>query len=218
MKRRGIRKHIAVLLAVLTAALFMAGCGARSTPTKSTDVFLKALKAQDNDAIAEVYSGGKLDLIDSLAEAQNDPENADSGFYKILQEQLIPKIMDFDYELSNEQILDDKATVDVNIKTYRIGEAFTSFFTDYISQAFVLAFSDPSEEALDELAAQLLTEKLEGLTDKSYEITTTINLTNVEGKWMVDEFDVFDEVMDAITGGLYSSFNGMDDILSGWDF
>lgn len=217
MKTYSIRKHIAVILAVFTTVFFLTGCGSTPTPTQTADTFLQALKAQDSETMAEVFAGEKLDLLDAVSDEEEDTEAADSDLTKIYEEQMVPKMLDFDYELSNEVIDGDKATVDVKISTYRIGDAFTAFFSDYLSQAFILAFSDASEEDMDTLATTILTGKLADLTEKSYEKTATINLTNKDGKWVVDMLDTNDDFLDAVTGGLLTSFGSMEDMFSGWD-
>ena len=217
-------KHFAIILAILTAIFFLNGCGSKiPSPTETTDAFLQALKAQDDEAIAGVYADEELDLLDAASDSEEEAEDTEgsedlnSGLESVYEEQLLPKMLDFDYEISNEQINGDKATVDVKFTTYKIGEAFTAFFGDYISQAFVLAFSDVSEEELDALAATTLSSKLADLTEKSYEKTVTIPLTMTDGKWVVDQIESESDIIDAITGGLVTSMKNMDEAFSAWD-
>lgn len=216
-----ISKHIAIILAVFAAVFFLSGCGSKvPTPTETADTFLQALKSQDAEAMAGVYAGADLDLLEAAAETDGESEDAeetDSGLEAVYEEQMLPKMLDFDYELSNEQINGDKATVDVKITTYRIGDAFTAFFSDYISQAFILAFSDASEEDLEALAATTLAGKLADLTEKTYEKTATLSLTMKDGKWVVDELEDGSDIVDAITGGLVTSMKTMNDAFSAWD-
>lgn len=197
----------------------LSACGPKiPTPTETADTFLTAIKAQDGETLATVYAGGDLDLLDKAAEADESGEtNEDTGLAKVYEEQMMPKMLDFDYELSNEQVNGDKATVDVKITTYRIGDAFTAFFSDYLSQALILAFSDASEEDLDALATTILSGKLAELTEKSYEKTATINLSMKDDKWVVDEVQTGDDIVDAITGGLVTAFSGMEDAMSAWE-
>lgn len=212
-------KHIAIILAIITGIFFLSACSSTPSPTETADTFLQALKSQDGETMATVYSGGDLNLLEAAAESddENPEEATDTGLESVYEEQMLPKMLDFDYEISNEQINDDKATVDVKFTTYRIGDAFTAFFSDYISQAFMLAFSDVSEEELDSLATTILSGKLADLTDKTYEKTVTLSLTKVEDKWVVDKIQDGDDIIDAITGGLVTSFSNMEDAFSAWD-
>ena len=206
-----------VMIAVLS------GCGPKiPTPTETTNSFLQALKSQDAEAIASVYDGTDVDLLEAASdsaednETDSDSETTDTGLEAVYEEQMLPKMLDFDYELSNEQIDGDKATVDVKITTYRIGDAFTAFFSDYISQAFMLAFSDASEEDLDALATTILSGKIADLSEKTYEKTATISLSMKDDKWVVDNIEDSDEFLDAITGGLVTSMKTMTDAFSAW--
>jgi len=218
-----MKKHIAIVVAIFAAIIFLAGCSSTPTPAETADTFLKALKAQDKEAIAGVYVESDVDLLEAASDSAEASENGDgsestaTGLEAIYEDQMLPKMLDFDYELSNEQIDGDKATVDVKITTYRIGDAFTAFFSDYISQAFVLAFSNASEEDLDALATTILSGKLADLSEKSYEKTATLSLIMKDDKWIVDNIDESVDFLDAITGGLVTSMQTMSDAFSAWE-
>ena len=218
-----MKRKLLVITAIMVMMAVMSGCGPKiPTPTETTDSFLQALKSQDAEAIAGVYDGTDVDLLEAASDSAEDnetdvdSETTDTGLEAVYEEQMLPKMLDYDYELSNEQIDGDKATVDVKITTYRIGDAFTAFFSDYISQAFMLAFSDASEEDLDALATTILSGKLADLSEKTYEKTATLSLSMKDDKWVVDNIEDSDEFLDAITGGLVTSMKTMTDAFSAW--
>ena len=218
-----MKRKLLGITAIMVMIAVLSGCGPKiPTPTETTDSFLQALKSQDAEAIASVYDGTDVDLLEAASdsaednETDSDSETTDTGLEAVYEEQMLPKMLDFDYELSNEQIDGDKATVDVKITTYRIGDAFTAFFSDYISQAFMLAFSDASEEDLDALATTILAGKLADLSEKTYEKTATLSLSMKDDKWVVDNIEDSDEFLDAITGGLVTSMKTMTDAFSAW--
>ena len=218
-----MKRKLLVITAIMVMMAVLSGCGPKiPTPTETTDSFLQALKSQDAEAIAGVYDGTDVDLLEAASDSAEDnetdvdSETTDTGLEAVYEEQMLPKMLDFDYELSNEQIDGDKATVDVKITTYRIGDAFTAFFSDYISQAFMLAFSDASEEDLDALATTILSGKLADLSEKTYEKTATLSLSMKDDKWVVDNIEDSDEFLDAITGGLVTSMKTMTDAFSAW--
>lgn len=214
-----MRKRLLVITLALAMIAALSACGPKiPTPTETADTFLTAIKAQDGEALATVYAANDIDLLDKAAESDGSEDvNEDSGLTKVYEEQMAPKMLDFDYELSNEKIDGDKATVDVKITTYRIGDAFTSFFSDYLSQALVLAFGDASEEELDSMATTILSGKLADLTEKSYEKTVTLSLSMKDDKWVVDELETGGDIVDALTGGLVTAFNGMEDAMAAWE-
>jgi len=211
--KRGI---VIALIAVLLVC--MCSCSKIPTPTETADAFLTAIKEQDTETLATVYADDKFDLLDEAAGTDESEEVVDeTGLTKVFDEQMLPKMLDFDYELSNEQIDGDKATVDVKFTTYKMGDAFTAFFSEYLSQALILAFSDTSEEELDAMATTLLSGKIADLDEKNFEKTATLSLSMKDDKWVVDEVEPASDVVDALTGGLVTAFNGMEDAMSAWE-
>lgn len=208
-----MKMRITALISAMIILLVLSACGPKiPTPTETADTFLTAIKEQDDEKLATVYSEGIMNLLNKTAlteEIENMDE--DSDFAKVFEENMLPKILDFDYELSNEQIEEDKATVDVKFTTYSFGDAFTSFFSDFISQAMVMAFSDASEEEMDALAVTLLKGKVAELSEKNYEKTVTLSLSMKDGKWMVDEIEAEGEFIDGLSGGLVTAFAGMEE-------
>lgn len=214
-----MKKKLAVITIIMAMLLCICSCGSKiPTPTETADSFLTALKEQDNETLPTVYSGGSLDLLEEASEAEDSGEVVeDTGLTRVFEEQMIPKMLDFDYEISNEKIDGEKAAVDVKFTTCKIGDAFTAFFGEYITQAFVLAFSDASEKDLDSMATTILSGKLADLSEKNYEKTATLSLTMVDGKWMVDEIKPGDEVIDGLTGGLMTAFGNLAETFSDWE-
>ena len=92
-----------------------------------------------------------------------------------------------------------------------------STISDYISQAFELAFSDTSEEDMNSLTATILSGKLADLKEKSYTKTTTLSLSKKDDKWIVDKLDTGSDAVDALTGGLVTSLNNLEDTLPSED-
>ncbi|MBQ6389607.1 MAG: hypothetical protein IJH90_08330 [Mogibacterium sp.] len=213
-------------LVLLTAMLIsLCACGAKAPeqpepaePSATADIFFTALKTQDDETMATVYAGGKLDLLATAAQMDNlDKVIEDTGLSAVYEEEMKPKLLDFDYELSNEQIDGDKATVDVKIRTYGMGEAFTETFNDFIAQAFIMmALTNATEEEIAAKAAEALTAKLTQLNTKNYEKTATLSMTKVEDQWIVDELKSDDAIVDVLTGGLVSAVNGVLDSIPEW--
>ena len=119
-------KKILALLISLMMVFSLTACGGPS-PTDVSDNFLTAIKNADNEALAECYVEDEFDLFQEASDAaESDDEEdgdkeeaeADDALTKVYEENLVPKMLEFEYELSNEKIDGDKATVDVTEKTY----------------------------------------------------------------------------------------------------
>ena len=135
-------KRMFCILLILSLVFAMVSCGKDKqpaiesddlTPTLTADAFLKALKAQDLEALEQVYEGDVKDF--SLAEEIDDPTML------ALAEKAMEKMLDFDYTLDNEQINGNNATVDVLFKTYDFEGIFKDL-TDSILEALKSAKKD----------------------------------------------------------------------------
>ena len=225
---RKIATTVAATLMLLLLAMSMVGCGAATQATTPSDTVSKAfdaLKAQDCETLTKYYNGDTAALenpeaalsgtdLSQLGIDQTQTELTDEQ--KAVADAVTKKLLDFDYSTSNEKIDGDKATVDVSVTTYDFGGMFTSFFTEYISQAFASAFTDGADEAaLQEQAFTLLNSKIGELSAKDKTNTATITLTKAEdGTWKIDELRDNKEFADALLGGAISSLSGYLDSFS----
>ena len=202
-----MKKKISVLVAVSLLVLTFCACGTPS-PTETADKFLTALKTQDSETLASVYEGESLDLLDDTEKEENDLLGDD--FSDELMDDVSKKILDFDYELSDEEINEETATVKMTINTYNLGSAMSDFMEEYISQAFVKALSGASEEEIEELANTLFAEQIEKV-EKDYTGTVTLNLTKSDDGWKVNRIEDDSEVLNALLGGLVDSMEKLSE-------
>ena len=166
-------KKVSILLLAL-CLIFMTACGTAS-PTD-------ALKADLENAISSPD-----EIIGQLGE---------DGFGEEATQALVDKVLEFDYQLGEEKIDGDKATVETTITTYPFGEIFTGIVADFIPQAF--ANPDMTDDDASALLDQLLMDALDK-ADKTYSKTITIELSQEDGEWVVQESD---EMSNALTGGM----------------
>lgn len=194
---------VIVLVIAMSAALF--GCGSAS-PSDVVDTYLGALKAQDADTVAKVYSGNSgSDLLSDVADSEEFPDEISSDFTDM--------ILSFDYALANEQINGDTATVDVVFKTYDFGSMFKSVIGDYFTKAIGMAFSGASEDEMEQVLVDLFSGKLAEMKEgeHDFEATATISLSKVDGEWKIDEIDDESDFFDCLTGGIISAVTDISD-------
>ncbi len=186
---------VIVLTLIMAMSVSFAGCGAKEpSPTEVLDSYLSTIKAEGFDPSAlNMEEEDMGELVGSDAEFVNN---------------LLGKMQEFEYELSNEVIEEDKATVDVKITTYGLGSAFTETVSSYFQQAFVLAFSDASEEEIKDLFVNMFKEKLDTMA-KSYEKTVTVEMVKGEEGWEIKDKDTDSPLYDALLGGLVTSVKNM---------
>ncbi|MBQ1301878.1 MAG: DUF4878 domain-containing protein [Firmicutes bacterium] len=202
-----MKKFLALAL-VIVLALAMTACGgsgaSADTPTDAANAFLKAVQEQDTDAMAKVYQGDPAEM-DLIGDTEMDSEDIPAELSALLSEQM----QQFEYEVSNEVVDEDTATVDVKITTVNIGKAFEDSINEFMEKAMAGEISsDTTEEELTKQLYAAFQEKL-AAAEKDYEGTAVLNLTNVDGKWMVDQISQTDPLVNCLTGGLMDYSNSL---------
>lgn len=166
-------KKVSILLLAL-CLIFMTACGTAS-PTDALKADLENAKSSPDEIIGQL---------------------GEDGFGEEATQALVNKVLEFDYQLGEEKIDGDKATVETTITTYPFGEIFTGIVADFITQAF--ANPDMTDDDASALLDQLLMDALDK-ADKTYSKTITIELSQEDGEWVVQESD---EMSNALTGGM----------------
>ena len=166
-------KKVSILLLAL-CLIFMTACGTAS-PTDALKADLENAKSSPDEIIGQL---------------------GEDGFGEEATQALVDKVLEFDYQLGEEKIDGDKATVETTITTYPFGEIFTGIVADFITQAF--ANPDMTDDDASALLDQLLMDALDK-ADKTYSKTITIELSQEDGEWVVHESD---EMSNALTGGM----------------
>ncbi len=166
-------KKVSILLLAL-CLIFMTACGTAS-PTDALKADLENAKSSPDEIIGQL---------------------GEDGFGEEATQALVDKVLEFDYQLGEEKIDGDKATVETTITTYPFGEIFTGIVADFITQAF--ANPDMTDDDSSALLDQLLMDALDK-ADKTYSKTITIELSQEDGEWVVQESD---EMSNALTGGM----------------
>ena len=202
-----MKKFLALAL-VIVLALAMTACGgsgaSADTPTDAANAFLKAVQEQDTDAMAKVYQGDPAEM-DLIGDTEMDSKDIPAELSALLSEQM----QQFEYEVSNEVVDEDTATVDVKITTVNIGKAFEDSINEFMEKAMAGEISsDTTEEELTKQLYAAFQEKL-AAAEKDYEGTAVLNLTNVGGKWMVDQISQTDPLVNCLTGGLMDYSNSL---------
>lgn len=195
-----------IALCALCMALLsvLVGCGSTQTPTQAADTFMQSLKSSNNNvtSVQDIFGSTNVtgeegnDLVDTQVE-----------------DLIVQKLLDFDYTIGNESINGDTATVQVTIKTYNLGDAFTSFFTDYMQQALVMAFAGGTQEQIEELGLQILEEKVNSMP-KDYESTIPLNFDKVNGEWQVEDINDQENFVNALTGGYLTALEELTSSMS----
>lgn len=174
-----VKKLLGLLLA-FTMVISLTACGQK--PEKAVDEFLKNCQK------------GKLPSYYQTYEQDEQSEE----LIKIILSRMTYKIED------TNQISDNEAQVTVKITSIDMRTAMINVISDYVSWTMNQMLSGYyDQEQYDNKLMELFSKAIEDNKDKT--VTFTINvkvIKNSSGKW---EVNVEDTLVDALTGGLYSS-------------
>ncbi len=197
-----MKKKLSLLL-VLVLCFTLFSCVKQPTPTDVANSYLSAIKSNDTEQLTKLYAG---DI--STVSFQAACDDMSDSFSKELAKNVTTKFTSFEYKISNEIIKDDKATVDVTIKTYNLGDAFKSAISEYITEGISLAISGTSEEEINKLLEDKLSKKINEATF-DYESTVPLSLTKTKEGWIIDEYNDDSEFLNALTGGIIDTSKDM---------
>lgn len=204
MKRR-IVSIITAMLLCLGCVVTFTSCGGPS-PTETAESFLEAVKTQDKDTLKSVYAGGdELDFSGtSLLGSSSDSSSLSNDVIKKFKK----KLLDFDYEVTDENIKDDKATVKVKLTTYAFGEAMTNLYTEMWENIWTL--SAMSDKESDTYIENIFSKQLGKLEEKSYSSTVKLKLTKGDDGWTVDKISSDGDFMNGLSGNLIKTIDSLD--------
>lgn len=172
-----MKKITALLLAL--CLIFVTACGS----------------ASPSDAL-------KADLEDAKKGSEQIQSMVGSdGFGEEATKALVDKVLEFEYELGEEKVDGDTATVETTITTYPFGDIFTDVMTEFMEEA--MSGGEMSDDDMTKLLDDLLMKKMDS-AEKNYEKTITVTLKKDGKDWVVQESD---ELSNALTGGLLDFAN-----------
>ena len=206
-----MRKIFSIFLIFVLAASLSA-CGSAPTPKDIAEKYLAAIKAQDEEGISALSEGSYsedelMGTVDSVLGESEEGEEEDEATKKFKE-----KVFDFDYTIGEERIDGENAEVDVTIKTYDFGTMMGQYLERAMSELMAAAFDGASQEEIDAMGKKILEEKLDKLTEKSYETTVPMKLKKVEGEWKVVEIEGDSEFMNAMLGGLVDVVKAFEEL------
>lgn len=199
MENKSKPKHklgLWIAIAIIAVAGFLVVRNQFKSPSRVTEEFLSAIKKGDDGQLKKVYSGSSatFPLTKFKAEAKSDS----------LTKMMLEMLEDFDYQVKNEKVNGNKASVTVTIKTYAMGDVVSNLISD--------ARDDPTQYigySSDDFEKDIYKEfsKLKKENKKSYTKNLVINLTKTNGKWQVNDFnsDDLDVILNAVTGNFNSA-------------
>ena len=152
---KNLRKMTIAVLA-LTMIFAFSACTKSNTPTVVVEKQMQQIK--DEQSETELSS-----LVSDASIAKK---------YKKQYQKLLEKIQDFDYEVTDEKIDGDSATVTVKITTYNFGKAYQEMYEQISKDAAAGKISSSTDTT--NYIYKLMFSKMNGLKDKDYSKKVTV--------------------------------------------
>ena len=161
-----------LILAVAILFLFT-GCGDMSnTPTKKVEDFLGKYQSMDSDVLSQ---------LEDVIKEDGDMDDDDRTEYKSLMER---QYQNLSYKIKNENINEDKATVDVEVEVYDYRNAIDKAeeYRDKNKEEFQ---DDDKKDDVSKYIKYKI-EQLKKVSDKR-KYSITFNLHKDDGEWVVED-------------------------------
>lgn len=182
-------KKLMISVLAISMVLSMAACGKANTPTKVVEKQMQELK--DEKVETELSA-----LVSDASVAKKYGDD-----YK----KLLKKIQDFDYEVTDEKVDGDSATVTVKITTYNFGQAYKDMYNQVVKDANSGKITSSTD--LTSYIYKMMFQKMNALEKKDFKTSVKVKCTkNENGDWETD-VDNNSNVEDAILGGVISLSN-----------
>lgn len=185
---KNLRK-ITIAVLALTMIFAFGACTKSNTPTVVVEKQMQQIK--DEQSETELSS-----LVSDASIAKK---------YKKQYQKLLEKIQDFDYEVTDEKIDGDSATVTVKITTYDFGKAYQEMYEQISKDAAAGKISSSTDTT--NYIYKLMFSKMNGLKDKDYTKKVKVKCTkDDDGTWDTNILDD-SSIEDAILGGVMTIVN-----------
>ena len=205
-----MRKFLSITLALMLC-LSLAGCGSKRASAESVvENGIKAFQNADQAAIQQYW--GKANFTDIPSE---EVSSEDDAYGQELLEKLASNLS---YQItgSSEDENAGSATVTVEFTNIDMGVIVPEWIGDIFAQTFGYAFlpedQQPSEEELSAMYMDSLNSAVDNHTDDLVTNTVDITLSLVDDEWKINATD---DVIDAMVGGMISSFSSLEDSFEG---
>lgn len=191
-----VKKFLAFLTTLVMVFAF-AGCSGGESPETAVSNYLKAFQTMDLETI-EKYTADAENTTDATEDAISDLETDEMG---------AAFVENLTFEILSSTQEEDTATVKVSITNVDM----TNAMGKAISEMIPLAFAGLSEEELEQKSTEAMISAIANNKDTTLTKEVDVSLVKGENNWQVVPDDA---LADAITGGLVSFANSMNEAFS----
>ena len=202
------------LVSVLTAAvllLCLCACGAAPEVPKPEDTvvtFSEGMKDFDFEKMQGSLFSSEENIQSEISDLESRSELAAMFTGKIREwagEQ--------SYEIVRSETNGETATVEAKYSYVDSSPIVNAFFTEYVTRALALAMQNATEEEIEAVAAEILSDKIQTGETGTTERTVTYTLKMENGAWKI--INLPDDVMHIMTADFVSALEQVASALGG---
>ncbi len=185
------------LLCLLLSICMIFGLTGCSSVNGTTKALFKGIKKCDEKILDKLYFGDPQDsVIHDFIDIIEECESLD-----YIGDIISEYIMDFEYKVVDKDVDGDYATVKVKITTENWAVIVPNLALLVPTKMVTMTLDGKSEKQIEKELKKLVKEQRKKTDDVDYLVE--LNLIKVDGEWKVDLSECCDELVEAISGGLY---------------
>ncbi|MGI5984911.1 MAG: DUF4878 domain-containing protein [Clostridiales bacterium] len=204
-----MKKTLCLGLAI-AMALGLAGCAQRESAQSVVQKAIDSVKTMDVETMQSYWGNDQFkDIDNSGADAESDDES-------LSMMTLFVKNLDYQIIESNEE--KETATVKVQITNLDMSSIMSEFMSEAFKEALSYAFlpeeQRPTDEDMNKMSNDILTNLLEREDNPKVTNTVDITLSLRDNQWVINPSA---DAVDAMLGGISSFSETMNNAFSGID-
>ena len=201
-------KRLFSIFLAATMTLSLTGCGPKRESAQSVvEKAILAIKNLDSESAQTYWGSDSLESVGAITNADTDEQSIE--IMKLLTQNLSYSITN---SLEDEQ--GGTATVSVDFTntdmSLVMAEYMENVMSDILTYAFLPADQQPSDEEMEQLYMDKLTEAMSADDNESITNSVDITLSLIDDQWQIDTSNSA-KVLDAMMGGLFSYLDSMSE-------
>ena len=183
-----MKKVLAVFFTTVML-LALAGCSIGEKPDKVVTTFCEALKNFDSEAASACMVPGG----DGLELELSQTEQEDNASAEQMLDYMKQQASQITYTIGETTVNGDHASVPVTFAYVDASLVVQETLSDYIGQAFALAFSGAGDEEMENLFIRIFSEKLSSVETEMATEEVNFPCEKVDGAWKISSLSDEDE-------------------------
>jgi len=200
-------RKISKLIIVVLMSILLVGCFPK--PESKLQAYLDSIKTMDLSSENTLYLSDYFDTPTATESTLNiGLDQSTTTYSQAFTDRYVQLFQGFEYTLGKSTVEGDKASVELTITTYPMGDLMRQYIMNIITNSLTWAFSGMSEEEMNQKMNDSFIE-LTDTAEMTYTKTVTVYLVKGEKDWLMVGGTTNNDLFNALTGGMIDLANSM---------